>query len=83
MTPLLIGALGFVALFALILLQVPIGFAMIIVGIAGYGLQAGWGPAFTILASERSIEIICKCPEADWPTLQPVFAKVMTSIKGG
>jgi tripartite ATP-independent transporter DctM subunit len=54
MTPLVIGALGFLALFALILLQVPIGFAMIIVGIAGYGLQAGWGPAFTILASEPS-----------------------------
>ena len=54
MTPLAIGALGFVALFVLIFLQVPIGFAMIIVGIAGYGLQAGWGPAFTILASEPS-----------------------------
>ena len=54
MTPLVIGALGFLALFALIALQVPIGFAMIIVGIAGYGLQAGWGPAFTILASEPS-----------------------------
>ena len=54
MTPLAIGALGFLALFVLILLQVPIGFAMIIVGIAGYGLQAGWGPAFTILASEPS-----------------------------
>jgi C4-dicarboxylate transporter DctM subunit len=53
-TPLAIGALGFLALFALIALQVPIGFAMIIVGIAGYGLQAGWGPAFTILASEPS-----------------------------
>jgi C4-dicarboxylate transporter, DctM subunit len=53
-TPLAIGAVGFLALFGLILLQVPIGFAMIIVGIAGYGLQAGWGPAFTILASEPS-----------------------------
>jgi len=42
------------ALIVLIFLQVPIGFAMIIVGIAGYGLQAGWGPAFTILASEPS-----------------------------
>ncbi len=54
MTPLAIGALGLVALFALIFLQVPIGFAMIIVGVAAYGLQAGWGPAFTILASEPS-----------------------------
>jgi tripartite ATP-independent transporter DctM subunit len=54
MTPLAIGAVGLAALGALILLQVPIGFAMIIVGIAGYALQAGWGPAFTLLASEPS-----------------------------
>jgi C4-dicarboxylate transporter DctM subunit len=53
-TPLAIGASGIAALFVLILLQVPIGFAMIIVGVAGFGLQAGWGPAFTILASEPS-----------------------------
>jgi tripartite ATP-independent transporter DctM subunit len=54
MTPLAIGALGIVALFGLILLQVPIGFAMIIVGVVGYALQAGWAPAVTILASEPS-----------------------------
>src|SRR5207244_1862732 len=49
MTPLVIGALGLVALFVLILLRVPIGFAMIIVGVVGYALQAGWAPAATIL----------------------------------
>jgi C4-dicarboxylate transporter, DctM subunit len=54
MTPLVIGALGIAALFALILLHVPIGFAMIIVGVVGYALQAGWAPAVTILASEPS-----------------------------
>ena len=54
MSALAIGGLGLVALFALILAQVPIGFAMIIVGIAGYALQTGWGPAFTLLASEPS-----------------------------
>ena len=54
MTPLAIGALGLVALFVLIMLHVPIAFAMIIVGITGYALQAGWAPAFTILASEPS-----------------------------
>ena len=54
MTPLAIGALALVALFVLILLQVPIGFAMIIVGVIGYALQAGWAPALTILASEPS-----------------------------
>jgi C4-dicarboxylate transporter DctM subunit len=53
-TPLAIGALGIVALLGLILLQVPIGFAMIIVGVVGYALQAGWAPALTILASEPS-----------------------------
>jgi tripartite ATP-independent transporter DctM subunit len=52
MTPLLIGAAGIAALLLLILAQVPIGIAMIIVGVAGYALQAGWGPALTILASE-------------------------------
>ncbi len=52
MTPLLVGATGLGALFALILLQVPIAFAMIIVGVIGFALQTGWGPALTILASE-------------------------------
>ncbi len=52
MTPLVIGAAGLAALLALIVLQVPIGFAMIIVGVVGYALQAGWTPALTILASE-------------------------------
>jgi hypothetical protein len=53
--------------------------------VAGGGMFAEkvHGYRVTILAAERSIEIICKCPEADWPTLQPVFVKVMTSIKGG
>ena len=41
------------------------------------------GYRVTILGSERSIEIICKCPETDWPTLQPVFAKVIASINSG
>ncbi len=54
MSALAIGGMGIAALFALILLQVPIGFAMIIVGVFGYALQAGWSPALTILASEPS-----------------------------
>lgn len=54
MSALAIGGLGLVALFALILAQVPIGFAMIIVGVVGYALQGGWGPALTLLASEPS-----------------------------
>jgi tripartite ATP-independent transporter DctM subunit len=52
MGPLEIGALGIGALFLLMLLQIPIGFAMIIVGVVGFALQAGWGPAFTLLVNE-------------------------------
>ncbi|HEX9463477.1 MAG TPA: TRAP transporter large permease [Alphaproteobacteria bacterium] len=52
MSPLVIGALGLGALFLLILAQVPIGFAMIVVGVAGVALQTSWGPALTILATE-------------------------------
>jgi tripartite ATP-independent transporter DctM subunit len=54
MSPLEIGGLGILALFALMLLQVPIGFAMIIVGVVGFALQTGWGPAVTILVNEPS-----------------------------
>lgn len=52
MTPLEIGAAGIAALFLLILARVPIGFAMIIVGVSGVALQSSWAPAFTLLASE-------------------------------
>lgn len=52
MSPLLIGALGLGALFALILAQVPIGFAMIVVGVAGLALQTSWSTALTLLATE-------------------------------
>lgn len=54
MDPLAIGALGLAALFTLIFLQVPIGFAMIIVGLVGYAMLAGWAPALSMLASEPS-----------------------------
>ena len=54
MSPLEIGAAGLAALFVLILAQVPIGFAMMVVGVAGFGLQGGWKPALTLLATEPS-----------------------------
>ncbi len=54
MSALAIGGVGFLALCTLILLQVPIGFAMLGVGLVGYALQAGWSPALTLLASETS-----------------------------
>jgi tripartite ATP-independent transporter DctM subunit len=52
MGPLEIGGFGILALFALMLVQVPIGFAMIIVGVAGFALQSGWRPAITLLVNE-------------------------------
>jgi len=52
MGPLEIGALGIAALFLLMLLQIPIGFAMIIVGVVGFALQGGWGPALALLVNE-------------------------------
>ncbi|MEO7402336.1 MAG: TRAP transporter large permease subunit, partial [Burkholderiales bacterium] len=54
MSALAVGVSGLAALFALILLQIPIGFAMIIVGVVGFALQTGWTPALTILANEPS-----------------------------
>ena len=52
MSALAIGALGLGALFVLILAQVPIGFAMIVVGVVGLALQTDWAPALTVLANE-------------------------------
>lgn len=40
------AALGFLAVFTLAFLRVPIALAMAIVGIAGLGLMRGWQPAF-------------------------------------
>jgi C4-dicarboxylate transporter DctM subunit len=47
-----IGVLGIAALFILIVLQVPLAFGLIIVGIIALALQTSWGPALTYLASE-------------------------------
>lgn len=49
-----IGVSGIVALFALVLLHVPLAFAMIVVGIVAFALQTSWGPALTFLATEPS-----------------------------
>ncbi len=46
----LIAVGGFVALFALMLLRVPIGVAMGVVGIGGFGMLSAWSPAFNLLA---------------------------------
>jgi C4-dicarboxylate transporter, DctM subunit len=46
----IIATLGFVALFALMAIRVPIGVAMGIVGVLGFGWLAAFGPAFNLLA---------------------------------
>jgi tripartite ATP-independent transporter DctM subunit len=46
----LIALLGFVALFAMMLLRVPIGVAMGLVGVGGFAAITGWGPALNLLA---------------------------------
>ncbi len=41
---------GFIALFAMMALRVPIGIAMGVVGIGGFAAVAGWQPALNLLA---------------------------------
>ncbi len=45
-----IALLGFVALFGLMMLRMPIGLAMGAVGVTGFGLINGFGPALKLLA---------------------------------
>ena len=52
MGPETIALVGFVSMFVLIVLHVPIGVAMGVVGIVGFASIAGWGPALSLLASE-------------------------------
>jgi tripartite ATP-independent transporter DctM subunit len=54
MAPLAVVLLGFVALFALIVVHVPIGIAMVIVGACGFAVLVGVQPAMSILGSELS-----------------------------
>lgn len=44
-----IAVLGFVALFALMLMRVPIGMAMGLVGVTGFGMIVGAGPALKLV----------------------------------
>jgi C4-dicarboxylate transporter, DctM subunit len=45
----LIAVLGFITLFALMLLRVPVGMAMGLVGVCGYAYIAGTGPALKLV----------------------------------
>ncbi len=49
MTQNLVAISGFVLLFALMLLRVPVGMAMGLVGVTGFGLLAGFGPALKLI----------------------------------
>ena len=49
MTQNFVAILGFVSLFSLMLLRVPVGMAMGLVGITGFGLMTGFGPALKLI----------------------------------
>ncbi|KGE02012.1 TRAP transporter permease [Rhizobium sp. YS-1r] len=49
MTQNFVAISGFVLLFALMLLRVPVGMAMGLVGVTGFGLLAGFGPALKLI----------------------------------
>ena len=52
--PLTTGLSGLAAMFLLIILQVPVGIAMGVIGVVGTGLIIGFEPALTLLATEPS-----------------------------
>ena len=49
-----LGLAGFAVLFMMILLQVPVGVAMALVGVVGTGILIGFEPALALLAIEPS-----------------------------
>ena len=49
----LVAALGFALMFVLLLLRVPIGIAMGISGVLGFGLLSGFAPALTCRPRSR------------------------------
>ncbi|MGO4711655.1 C4-dicarboxylate ABC transporter permease, partial [Bradyrhizobium sp. 2TAF24] len=49
MTPETVAVLGFVTLFVLMLLRVPVGMAMGLVGVTGFGYLTGFGPALKLV----------------------------------
>jgi C4-dicarboxylate transporter DctM subunit len=49
-----IGVVALAALFLLVVLHIPLAFAMIVVGITAFAFQTSWGPALTFLATDPS-----------------------------
>ena len=54
MEPVTVVLLGLAGMFVLILLHVPLGVAMGIAGVVGFGVLANFMPAYTLLASETA-----------------------------
>lgn len=54
MDPVLLALLGLAGMFLLILLHVPLGIAMGVAGVVGFGALSGYMPALSLLASETS-----------------------------
>jgi C4-dicarboxylate transporter DctM subunit len=52
--PISVGLFGLAAMFLLIILQVPVGISMGVVGVVGTGFIIGFEPALTLLATEPS-----------------------------
>ena len=52
--PVMLTVLGLVATFVLIALHVPVGVAMGVAGVTGFGLMVGFQPALAMIASETS-----------------------------
>lgn len=57
MTAFHMSLIGISALFALILLRIPIGFSLMFVGITGYATISGWSPALSVLATEPAASL--------------------------
>lgn len=57
MDPIIVSSLGLGVMFLLIVLQVPIGISMAIVGIAGFGMLSGFTPALTLIGTESWLAI--------------------------
>jgi tripartite ATP-independent transporter DctM subunit len=57
LSPELVAVIGFVTLFALMLLRVPVGMAMGLVGVAGYGYMTGSTPALKMVG-QTSMRIV-------------------------
>ena len=47
----LVAIVGFVTLFALMLLRVPVGMAMGLVGVTGFGIMVGSGPSLKMVGT--------------------------------